>query len=68
MFGVVLAIVYVLPSALTPRAANCATNRRYPVARESDVPTDMRAVLRTKALRESSAGSSIGMGSSSSVV
>ena len=67
MFGVVLAVAYVLPRALTPRAAVWADNRRYPVMRDSVVPTDMTAVSRTKSLRVS-IGSSPGSGSRSSDV
>ena len=68
MFGVVLAVAYVLPSALTPSAAVCADSRRYPVIRDSVVPTDMTAVSRTNAPRWSSNGIWLGSGSMTSDV
>ena len=68
MFGVVLAVAYVLPSEATPSAAACADSRRYPVMRDSVVPTDITAVSRTNALRWSSSGIWLGSGSMTSDV
>jgi hypothetical protein len=56
-----------LPRALTPSAAVCADNLRYPETRDSVVPTDISAVSRTNALR-GSVGNSPGSGSRSSDV
>jgi hypothetical protein len=60
MFGVMFATLYASGrrDSAIPIANAIAARRRNPVKRESPVPSDMTAVLRTKAVPGSSAGGS----------
>ena len=57
MLGVVFAIAYEFATTLVvPSAASVTLTRTTPVARDSNVPTDITAALRTSVARWSSSG------------